>query len=240
MKNSQETNHLIIGLCIAFSLFFIGLFIYKGLNSISNKDRYVSVRGLSEKEVSADYATLTISYSEGSNDMSGLLSKIEQNNKKVVAFVKSKGLTDSEINVGVASIKDKWNSEYSDGGKKDPIRYFASVDIKISSSKVAQVQNAQSNEFDLYKQGINITQQQTYDASGSSTYTFPKLNDIKPQMIKESTQNARRAAEQFANDSHSKLGGIKEASQGQFEITPTNNPLKLKIRVVSAISFFLE
>src|SRR5574344_369834 len=242
MKNSQETNHLIIGLCIAFSLFFIGLFIYKGLNSISNKDRYVSVRGLSEKEVSADYATLTISYSEGSNDMSGLLSKIEQNNKKVVAFVKSKGLTESEINVGVASIKDKWNSEYSDGGKKDPIRYYGSVTIKVFSSKVKQVLSVEQNEFELYKQGINISQQPSYDGTGSGafTYTFTKLNDIKPQMIKESTQNARRAANQFANDSHSELGGIKEASQGQFEITPTNDPLKLKIRVVSAISFFLE
>lgn len=240
MNDKKELHKLIIGISIALGLFFIGFFTYKGLYSISNKDRFVSVRGLSEKEVDADYATLTISYTEGSNDMSELLKKIEQNNQKITQFIKSKGLTDSEINVGVASIKDKWNSEYSDGGKKDPIRYFASVDIKISSSKVAQVQNAQSNEFDLYKQGINITQQQTYDASGSSTYTFTKLNDIKPQMIKESTQNARRAAEQFANDSHSKLGGIKEASQGQFEITPTNNPLKLKIRVVSSISFFLE
>jgi Uncharacterized protein conserved in bacteria len=242
MKDKRDTNLLIIGLCVAVSLFFIGLFIYKGLNSISNKDRYVSVRGLSEKEVSADYATLTISYSEGSNDMKQLLTKIEQNNKKVIAFIKSKGLTESEINVGVASIKDKWNSEYGDGGKKDPIRYYGSITVKVFSPKVKQVLTVEQNEFELYKQGVNISQQQNYDmaSSGSSNYTFTKLNDIKPQMIKESTENARRAGQQFANDSHSKLGGIKEASQGQFEISPTNDPLKLKIRVVSSISFFLE
>ena len=49
-------------------------------------------------------------------------------------------------------------------------------------------------------------------------FEFTGLNDIKPEMIAEATKNARLAAEQFARDSGSKVGKIKNATQGLFSI----------------------
>ena len=68
------------------------------------------------------------------------------------------------------------------------------------------------------------------------------MNDIKPEMIKEATQNARKAAEQFANDSESKLGKIKTANQGQFSISDRdqNTPYIKNVRVVTTIQYMLE
>jgi hypothetical protein len=89
-------------------------------------------------------------------------------------------------------------------------------------------------------------------SSISDNYVFPELNEIKPQLIAESTKNARIAGEQFANDSKSTLGKIKTASQGQINIvnnydydmeSSPNSPRKpymQKVRVVSSIVFFLE
>jgi hypothetical protein len=85
----------------------------------------------------------------------------------------------------------------------------------------------------------------------STNYTFPDLNSIKPQLIAESTKNARIAGEQFANDSQAKLGKIKTASQGQITIAgkyyydeenseKPKEPYIQKARVVSTIVFFLE
>jgi hypothetical protein len=51
------------------------------------------------------------------------------------------------------------------------------------------------------------------------TYNFTKLNDVKPEMIAMATQDARRAAEQFARDSDTAVGGIRSATQGYFSIT---------------------
>ena len=55
---------------------------------------------------------------------------------------------------------------------------------------------------------------------GGPTYVFTKLNDLKPPMIAEATARAREAAEQFARDARSELGGIRRANQGIFEILP--------------------
>ena len=239
MEKNKQLSIIIIGICVSISLLFVGFFIYKGLKTFSDKERVVSVRGLSEMIVDSDYANLKIKYTEGDNDMQSLLNKIEDNNNKIVSFIKSNGLTDSEINLGVPVIKDKKNTEYNNNYSSNSLRYYCEETITIQSNKVENVRKIELSQFDLYKQGITLSQN-SYEYEGDSKYTFTKLNDIKPKMIEESTNNARIAGEQFSKNSKSKLGGIKSAYQGQFEITPTENPLKLKVRVVSSISYFLN
>ena len=239
MEKHKQLSIIIIGICVSISLLFVGFFIYKGLKTFSDKERVVSVRGLSEMIVDSDYANLKIKYTEGDNDMQSLLNKIENNNNKIVSFIKSNGLTDSEINLGVPVIKDKKNTEYNNNYSSNSLRYYCEETITIQSNKVENVRKIELSQFDLYKQGITLSQS-SYEYEGDSKYTFTKLNDIKPKMIEESTNNARIAGEQFSKNSKSKLGGIKSAYQGQFEITPTENPLKLKVRVVSSISYFLN
>ena len=74
------------------------------------------------------------------------------------------------------------------------------------------------------------------------SYDYTSLNDIKPQMIEEATKNARTAADKFAKDSGSKLGGIQRASQGQFTISDRdpNTPYIKQVRVVTTIDYSLE
>ena len=61
-------------------------------------------------------------------------------------------------------------------------------------------------------------------------------------MIAEATQNAREAANKFAEDSQSKLGKIRTASQGQFTIEDRDQytPYIKQVRVVSSIQFYLK
>lgn len=75
-----------------------------------------------------------------------------------------------------------------------------------------------------------------------TVYSFTGLNEIKPKMIEEATKNARAAAEKFAQDSESKLGKIKNASQGQFSITnrDENTPHIKRVRVVTTINYYLN
>ena len=60
-------------------------------------------------------------------------------------------------------------------------------------------------------------------------------------MIENATQNARQSAEQFAHDSHSKVGKILNASQGLFSIedaAPGLEDLK-RVRVVTTVVYSL-
>ena len=83
-------------------------------------------------------------------------------------------------------------------------------------------------------------------ASGP-VYLFTRLNEAKPEMVAEATRNARASAEQFAADSGSRLGGIRGASQGVFQILARDEAPGLaepgqiakRLRVVSTVEYFL-
>ncbi len=236
----KELSLKISVVSLAVAIVIAGFFIYKGLRSFADKERIVTVRGLSERIVDVDDANLVISYAVGGNEMSEVLKEIERNNKKVKDFVIAKGLTEKEISINVPNIKDKRNQEY---GNEYNItyRYYATVKITLISNKVSIVRDIEMNQFDLFKEGVNLIKNDYYyDGDYNRTYSFTKLNDIKPDMIKESIKNARKAADEFAQSSDSKIKNIKSAYQGQFEITSTDDPLKVKVRVVSTINYFVK
>ncbi|MFX8601130.1 hypothetical protein ABTL95_19640, partial [Acinetobacter baumannii] len=70
---------------------------------------------------------------------------------------------------------------------------------------------AQQKVSQLVQQGIVLSQSQI-------SYYFTQLNDIKPAMLTDATDNAKIAAELFAKNSHNTLGKIRNASQGMFTI----------------------
>ena len=97
---------------------------------------------------------------------------------------------------------------------------------------------ALSKSIDLLGEGVAIIQD--YDSRISFDYTA--LNAIKPEMIAEATKNARVAAEQFANDSGSKVGRILNATQGLFSIESVDASLpdKMSVRVVTTVVYELK
>ena len=86
------------------------------------------------------------------------------------------------------------------------------------------------------------------EGGGGPTYLFTKLNDIKPPMIAEATASARQAAEQFAKDSGSALGSIRQATQGYFSILPRDQAPGIEeaqqrqkiVRVVTTVEYYLN
>jgi hypothetical protein len=118
-------------------------------------------------------------------------------------------------------------------------RYNATGVITVISTDVKKIRALMNEQTELLQQGIAIT---GGDYRYNVTYEFTGLNDIKPQMIEEATVNARAAAEKFAKDSDSKLGKIKNASQGQFSIIDrdSNTPYIKTVRVVTTVNYYLN
>ena len=70
----DNKSNLILGACIALGLIVLGVFINKGLQSFSNKERVVTVKGLAEQYVKADNATIVIDIRFTSDDPKSIVS----------------------------------------------------------------------------------------------------------------------------------------------------------------------
>lgn len=226
-----EATILAVAICV------FGMLVQKSLLRFVDKERSVTVKGLSEREVPADKVIWPLVYKELGNDPSELYQRFEKKNSMVVAFLKKYGLSEKEITINPPQIKDRFADSWSQTGISD--RYVASSVIIVSSVQVELVREIMMQQTELMKAGIALVSEEY--GNNMVRYEFTGLNDVKPEMIEESTKNARMAAEKFAKDSDSELGKIRRATQGQFSIMDRdgNTPHIKNVRVVSTVEYYI-
>ena len=227
-------------LILAAGLFLAGGAISKGIVKFKEMDRTVTAKGLCEKEVKADKVTWPLKFKELGNDPAELYDRIETDTKTVVAFLKQNNLSDEEISVAPPTLVDQQaNMSYS--SEQVRYRYKANCVVTVVSKNVDLVRQIVKSQAKLMQQGVTIVGNE-YDDDSGVCYEFTGLNDIKPEMIAEATKNARKTAEQFAEDSDSKLGKIRTADQGQFSIDDRdqNTPWLKNVRVVTTVVYYLK
>ena len=222
---------------IAAGITLLGIFINGGLGKFASNSRVVTVRGLSEREVNANKVTWPIVSKQVGNDLTSIYKEVETTNNAIVQFLKANGITESEYSVNAPKVQDMQADNY--GGATAPYRYNVTSVVVVTTDKVAKVNELMSKQSELIAKGIAIV---AGDYNYQTLYEFTELNSIKPDMVADATKNARKAAKKFSEDSHSKLGKIKTASQGQFSIEDRDQytPYIKKVRVVSTIQYYLE
>ncbi len=226
-------NNLLAGALVALGLTLSGLFIYCGISKFANKDRAVSVKGLSTREVEADYAVWPLSYSLSGNDLPALYAQLEQVSARVKKHLLALGFEESDFRQGSVSVSNNWDSYY---GSRPEFKYTLSTSLIVSTDKVQLVVASQGKESSLLKEGLIVTTEKW-----NLDYQFNGLPELKPSMIEEATQNARAVAQKFADDAQCSLGSIRRASQGQFSIESDEyQPWVKHVRVVTTVDYFLE
>ena len=222
---------------IAIGLAALGLAVKSGMDNFTNKDRKVTVKGLSEMEVAANKVTWPIVSKEIGNDLPALYDKVNATNAAIRRFLIAGGLDKSEISVNAPVVIDLNADRYSQN--QQPYRDNVTSVITVTSAKVELVRKILARQGELLKDGIAIV---SGDYDKQIRYEYTALNEIKAKMVDEAIKNARATAEQFAHVSDSHLGRIENASQGQFTIEDRdeNSPYIKKVRVVSTITYSIE
>lgn len=234
---TMDKGKFFSGLAIMLGLVVMGSMLPKAVEKYRSYDRTVNVKGLCEKEVKADRVIWPIVYKVMANDIQSVYDQIDAGNDAVLSFLQSGGVNASEITVAVPQISDKFANEYGDNDRA--FRYIAKNVITVYTSDVDLVLSLMDRQSELMKKGV-VTGGNSWE--NPVEFKYEGLNDIKPQMIEEATQNAREAVQQFAKDSGSRLGKIKTASQGTFTIEDrdSNTPYIKKVRVVSSVTYYLK
>ena len=222
---------------LAVAILCLGAFFYRAQIDVKDRDRVVFVRGLAEREVSADFVIWPIVYKEVGNDLAELSATLQSKSQILEKFLLENGVKKENITYSTPAIVDADGELYSGG--KHAYRYVATVVATVATNNVELVRKAMEKQGELLKHGIAFSGS---DYQYRTVYSFNGLNEIKPAMIDEATKNARSAAEKFAKDSDSKLGKIKTATQGVFSIEnrDENTPHIKKVRVVTNVQYFLE
>lgn len=232
-KSIPFKKNMIQGGAIVLAAVVLGISLIFTVKTLKSYDDTVKVRGLCEKEVPADRVVWRISYSEKDNSLADLRTIVRRNNDIIVSKLTEAGFKSDEIKVANASYDDRYM--YSNNVSQVSYRYVANQTVTVFTKNLDLVRKLQQTlETDLVNQNIL--------ANSWADYQYLGLNDIKPAMIAESLENARAAADEFAKNSHSRIGKMRTASQGYFEVEDLdeNTPQVKKVRVVTTVEYYLK
>jgi hypothetical protein len=235
---------LLPSLLLALAIAAAGWFVGNGFVKARSVERYVTVKGVAEREVQADLALWPMQYVVADDDLARAQSRMVESTAKVQAFLTRNGFASGETELQDLSVTDTRANRY--GGPPAPFRYVVSTTLMVRTTEPDRLFAASQKVGELIDEGVVLSSDGPW--AGGPTYLFNGLNALKPAMIAEATASAREAAGQFARDSGSELGPIRRANQGLFVVLPRDQAPGVQeqrqrakvVRVVSTIEYLLE
>ncbi len=230
-------------LVLALGIGYAGTQVHNGLTNFRSFDRSVSMKGLAQRNVMANLAIWPIAYTETGNSLSEIQDKMDLHARYVLSFLDRHNIRGGQVELQELQVQDLLAQSYRQNNAATN-RYILTQTYLVRTNDIGAVSKASKDVGSLIRQGVVFSQ----NGATTPTYLYTKLNEVKPAMIAEATKNARAAADEFANNSGQKVGGIKRASQGIFQILPRDQTYVISadqqknktVRVVSTIQFYLE
>ncbi|WP_313437723.1 SIMPL domain-containing protein [Novosphingobium sp.] len=236
LRDPASRGLLAASTILAIGLVAGGYLLGDGMRRAHRADRSVTVRGLAERDVTADLATWTIAYSSSAGDLATAQAGVENDTRAIRTFFSEVGFPADALQPTGANVQ-----QTKDNGI---VSFTVRQRVTLRTQDVKRAQDAVRRQFELVRRGVILE-----EGSGMA-FTFTRLNDIKPPMVAAATRDARASAEQFAKDSGAEVGAIKNATQGYFTIEArdgdsgggwgvSDTPYK-KVRVVTTVDFYLR
>ncbi len=234
-------------LLVAVGIAAAGWLVGQGFEKARSADRYVTVKGVSERDVRADLAIWPLRLSVAADDLAKAHGDLQRSVEKIREFLGRHGLDPASAQVQAFSVRDA-NADPYRTERAAGSRFVINETLVVRSTEPDKIAAATEKVGELVEVGVVLSSGGDDYRSSGATYIYSGLSAIKPEMIAEATARAREGAEQFARDSGSRVGAIRRANQGTFEILPRDrvpgasedSQLDKTVRVVSTVEYLLE
>lgn len=236
---------IIAALIMALGVTAGGWHIGQGFRQGRSSDRFVTVKGVSERHAEVDLALWPLQFVAADNDLGRAQSRLNESIGATLAFLAAQGLDTTQTRLQGLRVTDVLANPYQQ--QRAVNRFVVKQALVVRSDDPRAVLAASERIGELVEAGVVLSSGGEYGTTGP-TFLFTGLNEIKPEMIAEATARAREAAQRFADDSQSGIAGIRRANQGVFVIRARDqapgltepSQFEKTVRVVSTVEYFLE
>ena len=108
---SSADRSLISAVLVALGLSLGGWFIGEGFTRGRASDRFVEVKGLAEREVTADLALWPLRYVSTGNDLTAAQAQITRNTRQVFAFLSRNGIDTTAVQLQALEVSDAFATD---------------------------------------------------------------------------------------------------------------------------------
>ncbi len=178
----------------------------------------IIVTGLGETTFDSDLIVWNATLQVETHEVTEGYARLKHDKAKVEKFLSDRGVDPQTVVFSFVSVNKEYTDNYAPNGNWAGRRfsgYSLSQTLSIESQHVDQIEAVSRGISELISQGISIE-------ASAPAYYYTRLDDVKLGLIETASANARQRAEKIAENAGTKLGDVKSARMGVFQITGTN------------------
>jgi hypothetical protein len=243
LRNSQI---IILGICIASATIISSIILSQGFLKVMKFTReQITVTGSAQKNIKSDHIIWVGSFSRREADLATAYKKLQDDLVKVKAYLVSKGVVEQEIIVSQIATTTVYKKNEKGNDTNDIQGYLLSQSAEVRSAEVDKIAQVSRESTELINQGVEFV-------SGVPEYTYAKLDELKVEMLGKAAENAKERAANMVKATGNKIGLMRSARMGVFQITPVTSTevsdwgvndttsLEKKVTAVVTASFAIE
>ncbi len=188
---------------------------YKNRNSA---DDLINVTGLGTVDFKSDLIVWTGSFSKKSVALKSAYDLLKTDKENIKDYLNSKGVAAGEIVFSSVNINKDYDISYDKDGNSisNFSGYSLTQQVTIESNEVEKIENIAREVTELINLGVEFY-------SSNPQYYYTKMSELKIEMVASATKDARLRAENIATNSGAKIGDLKNAQMGIFQIIGQNS-----------------
>lgn len=213
----KNTQIIILGLCIAGATIAASIIFSKGFLSVTKFMReQITVTGSAQKDIKSDYTVWLGDFSRREPDMATAYKKLGEDLATVKQYLAGQGIGEKEIIVRQIETETIYKKNEKGNNTNDIEGYRLKQTVELRSNDVEKIARISREATGLINEGIEFY-------SGSPEYFYTKLDDLKVEMLAKATENAKLRAENMVKATGNRIGFMRSAKMGVFQITPVNS-----------------
>jgi uncharacterized protein len=178
----------------------------------------LTVSGSVKQKVTSDLAKWTAGFSHQANltNVKDVMTQTEGDRQKLKEFITKLGIDDASIHFQPPQTSPVYEQLPGYGMTQNVIGYNVMQEVSVENTDIDKVEKLAGNVKDIVALGVVPDYQRT-------EYFYTKLNELRPQLYAQATEDAKVRAEAIAKGTGSIIGDPTAAKTGVIQVTAPNS-----------------
>ena len=252
----KKIQFIIIPTILSFGLIISSALISNAMNKANKDENRITVKGVSERRIKADKALINIVISEKSENIDELKSSISEKEKLATDLIKNLKISEEDYSIRNLRIQPNY-AENSSNTKQQINVNSATVmpNSKISDYDGIETISIVTKNIDkaeeFFEKLLELKLQSNNIQIDKPEYFITNIEKYKKDMVVDASRNAEVRAIEMLKVNNNEIGGVKNISQGQFEVLEDtedvkkineneSNQIYKKMRVVVTATYLIK
>lgn len=211
IKKIESLQIIILSIILALGLIISTKIIISALPSEG-----ISVTGSASKVVKSDNATLTFDIVAKRKTKKIAYESIKQQIPVVKKYLLAKGFEEKDIEIRTTHGYET-HRMLPNGNTTNEVEFYNLYQpVVVKSQDVEKIKKLSVEITELMNQGVEL------DVS-SPEYYYSKISDLKIELLKDATTDAKQRASAMLKSTHNRTGKIQSVKMGVFQITSADS-----------------